>query len=159
VTWKRNSKCDMLNRFIKPWFWRSTHGLTSTTHDFDVQRTIWHQQRMTLTFNAWFWRSTHDFDVQRMILTFNAWFWRSTHDFDVQHMILTFCTGPDVDNARFWRSMHDFHVQRMILTFNAWFWRSTHDSMLTTHDPTSTTQGKTESILEIWITVKVFRLD
>jgi hypothetical protein len=146
VTWKRNSKCDMLNRFIKPWFWRSTHGLTSTTHDFDVQRTIWRQQRMTLTFNAWFWRSTHDFDVQRTTqhwqrttLTFNTWFWRSSHD-------------PTL-------TTHDFDVQRMILTFNAWFWRSTHDSMLTTHDPTSTTQGKTESILEIWITVKVFRLD
>jgi hypothetical protein len=124
----------MLNRFIKPWFWRSTHGVTSTTHDFDVQRMILTFNARSDVNNAWLWRSTHDFDVQRMILTFNTWFWRSahdptltTHDFDVLHRtrrwqrtILTF-------NAWFWRSTHDFDVQRMILTFNAWFWRSTHD--------------------------------
>jgi hypothetical protein len=104
----------MLNRFIKPWFWRSTHGVTSTTHDFDVQR-------MILMFNA---RS----DVN------NAWLWRSTHDFDVQRMISTFNARPNIDNARLWRSTHDFDIlrmtrrwQRTILTFNAWFWRSTHD--------------------------------
>jgi hypothetical protein len=98
-----NARSDINNA----WFWRSTHDLTSTTHDSDVQR-------MILTFNAWFWRSTHDFDV---LHTTRRW----------QRTILTFCTGPDVDNARFWRSTHDFDVQRMILTFNAWFWRSTHD--------------------------------
>ena len=105
-----NARSDVNNA----WFWRSTHDLTSTAHDSDVQR-------MILTFNAWFQRSTHDPTL-------------TTHDFDVQHMILTFCTRPDVDNARFWRSAqdptlttHDFDVQRMILTFNAWFWRSTHD--------------------------------
>ena len=104
----------MLNRFIKPWFWRSTHGVTSTTHDFDVQRMILTFNARSDVNNAWLWRSTHDFDVQRMILTFNTWFWRSahdptltTHDFDVLH------------RTRRW--------QRTILTFNAWFWRSTHD--------------------------------